>query len=141
MLSPRDSVSGRLGAASISVAYGRPSARSRRIWGPTGVLGDSVWRTGANAATQLWTSAPILIGGQELPAGTYVVTTVAIPGRYQLILSRENAEVLRVPLASRELPDRVEQFTILLEPTTERAGMLRLRWDTMELSAPVAYRP
>lgn len=141
VLSPRDSVSARIGDAVVAIGYGRPSARGRRIWGPNGVLGDTIWRTGANASTQLRTSAPMLIGGRELAAGTYVVTTVAIPGRYQLILSRENAEVLRVPLASRELPDRVEQFTILLEPTTERAGMLRLRWDTMELSAPVAHRP
>ena len=140
VLSPRDSVSARIGDASVSIGYGRPSARGRRIWGPAGVLGDSIWRTGANASTQLRTSAPLLIGGRELAAGTYVVTTLAIPGRYQLILSRGNAEVLRVPLTSRELSNRVEQFTILLEPTTERAGVLRLRWDTLELSVPVAQR-
>ena len=140
VLSPRDSASARIGDASITIAYGRPSARGRRIWGPTGVLGDSIWRTGANAATQLRTSAPMLIGGRELPAGTYVVTTLAIPGRYQLILSQNNAEVLRVALTSRELTQRVEQFTVLLEPTGDRSGVLRLRWDTMELSAPIALR-
>lgn len=137
VLSPRDSVSARIGDAVISIGYGRPSARGRRIWGPNGVLGDTIWRTGANASTQLTTTAPIVIGGRELAVGTYGVTTLAVPGRYQLILSRGNAEVFRAPLTPRELPTPVEQFTIVLEPTTERAGVLRLRWDTLELSVPM----
>lgn len=141
VLSPRDSVSARIGDALVSIGYGRPSARGRRIWGPNGVLGDTIWRTGANASTELTTSAPIVIGGRGLAAGTYVVTTLAIPGRYALILSRDNAEVLRIPLTSRELTETVEQFTVLLERAGERAGVLRLRWDTMELSVPVAQRP
>lgn len=139
-LSPRDSLSATIGGARVSIGYGRPSARGRRIWGPNGVLGDTIWRTGANASTRLTTTAPLMIGHAELPPGNYIVTTLAVPGRYHVILSRDTTEVIRVPLSSRTLDPPVEQFTIVLEPTTERAGVLRLRWDTLELSVPIRER-
>lgn len=137
-LSPRDSATARFGDAQVTIGYGRPSVRGRSIWGPDGVLGDTLWRTGANSSTTFTTTGPLMIGGRHLPAGRYVVTTLAIPGRYQLILSSETAEVLRAPLTARPLDSPVEQFTIRLEPTTERAGMLRLQWETLELSVPVS---
>lgn len=139
-LSPRDSLSTAIGSARVSIGYGRPSARGRRIWGPNGVLGDTIWRTGANASTRLITTAPLMIGHSELAPGNYVVTTLAVPGRYHLILSQNDAELVRVPLSSRPLDPPVEQFTMVLEPTTDRAGILRLRWDTLELSVPIRER-
>jgi hypothetical protein len=139
-LSPRDSLSATLGGAQISIGYGRPSARGRRIWGPNGVLGDTIWRTGANASTRITTTAPLMIGHAELAPGNYVVTTLAVPGRYHLILSQGDKEILRVPLSSRPLDPPVEQFTMVLEPTTDRAGVLRLRWDRLELSVPIRER-
>ena len=81
-----------------------------------------------------------MIGHAELPPGNYIVTTLAVPGRYHVILSRDTTEVIRVPLSSRTLDPPVEQFTIVLEPTTDRAGVLRLRWDTLELSVPIRER-
>ena len=139
-LSPRDSLSATIGSARVSIGYGRPSARGRRIWGPNGVLGDTIWRTGANVSTRLYTTAPLMIGNAELAPGNYVVTTLAMPGRYQLILSQGETEVVRVPLSSRTIDPPVEQFTMAIEPTTDRAGVLRLRWDTLELSVPIRER-
>ena len=135
-LSPRDSTVATVGGARLVVDYSRPSARGRSIWGSRGVLGDSIWRTGANAATRLITTAPITIGGRRLEAGTYVVTTLTIPGRYHLILSQGGNEVVRVPMQTVKLDPHVERFTILVEPTGDRAGTLRLRWADVELNAP-----
>lgn len=135
-LSPRDSVTATIGGVRVSVDYGRPAARGRRIWGADGVLGDTLWRTGANAPTRFTTSGATTIGGRSLPAGTYSLTTLAVPGRYQLIFNMRDTEVLRVPLAATPLDPRVERFTILIEPGGERAGTLRLRWDALELSVP-----
>jgi hypothetical protein len=134
-LSPPDSAIAEVGDARITVRYGRPSARGRAIWSERGVLGDTLWRTGANASTRLVTTAELSFGGRPLPAGTYVVTTLAIPGRYQLILSDGGREVLRVPLAMRVLPARVEQFTIRVEATGAGGGRIALQWDDRELIA------
>jgi hypothetical protein len=140
-LSPRDSAIATIGGARISVSYGRPAARGRRIWGATGVLGDTLWRTGANQSTQFSTSAAVTIGGQLLQAGQYMLMTLAVPGRYQLIFYSRDVEVLRVPLTARPLTPAVERFTILVEPTTDRGGMLRLQWDTQELFVPFSAAP
>jgi hypothetical protein len=69
--SPRDSVSRQINsAARISINYGSPSVRGRKIWGGL-VPYDTVWRTGANEATRFTTDKDIHVEGQVLPAGTY----------------------------------------------------------------------
>ena len=136
VLSPRDTTRATVGGARLWVDYGRPAARGRRIFGPNGVLGDTLWRTGANQATQLHTDAPISIGGQTLPPGTYGLMTLAIPGRYHLIIYEGGRERLRVPLEAAEIAPSVERFTIAIDVRGERAGLLRLLWDTVELSVP-----
>jgi hypothetical protein len=135
-LSPRDSAVATIGGVRVAVDYGRPAARGRTVWGPHGVLGDTLWRTGANASTKFITDGVISIGGRLLPAGTYSLMTLAVPGRYQLIFYQNDAEVWRAPLQAMPLDPRVERFTILIEPASSRTGTLRLRWDTLDLSVP-----
>jgi len=77
LLSPRDSVSGTVGGAQISINYGSPSVRKRKIWGGL-VPFNKIWRTGANPATTFQTSKVIKIEGKSLPAGKYSLFT--IPG-------------------------------------------------------------
>lgn len=146
-LSMRDTVRATIGSAELWVDYGRPLTRGRRVWGPNGVLNDTLWRTGANAATQFRTSVPVTIGGRQVPAGTYTLWTIAIPGRYQLIVNRQTGQwgtaydprqdLVRVPMQARAISPAVEQFTIAITPAGAGAGVLRLQWDTTELSVPI----
>jgi hypothetical protein len=145
-LSSRDTVNATVGSAQLWVDYGRPLTRGRKVFGANGVLGDTIWRTGANAATQFRTSVPIVMAGQTIPPGMYTLWTLAIPGRYQLIINRQTGQwgtaynaaqdLARVPLQATQLPTVVERFTIVVEPTAANAGVLRLRWDTTDLSVP-----
>jgi len=75
--SPRDSVSGVVNGATITINYGSPSVKGRKIWGGL-VPYNAVWRTGANEATRFTTTKDITIEGKTLPAGTYGF--FAIPG-------------------------------------------------------------
>ena len=146
-LSMRDTVRATIGGAELWVDYGRPLTRGRRVWGPTGVLNDTLWRTGANAATQFRTSAPITIGGRPVPPGTYTLWTIAVPGRYQLIVNRQTGQwgtaydpaqdLVRVPMQARSITPAMEQFTIAITSSGAGAGVLRLQWDTTELSVPI----
>ena len=146
-LSVRDTVRATVGSAELWVDYGRPLTRGRRVWGANGVLNDTLWRTGANAATQFRTSVPVTIGGQQVPAGTYTLWTIAVPGRYQLIVNRQTGQwgtaydpkqdLVRVPLQARSISPAVEQFTIAITPAGAGAAVLRLQWDTTELSVPI----
>ncbi|HEY8176951.1 MAG TPA: DUF2911 domain-containing protein [Gemmatimonadaceae bacterium] len=146
VLSPRDTVMRKVGSAQLWVDYSRPLARGRRVFGTNGVLGDTIWRTGANAATQFRTDVPLSIAGQTIPAGTYTLWTLAIPGRYQLIFNKQigqwgteyhaEQDLVRVPLQATPLPQPVDRFTIDVEPASGNAGVLKLRWDTTELAVP-----
>jgi len=65
-LSPRDTVRATVGTARLTIDYSRPSRRGRTLVGDL-LPYDEVWRTGANAATQLSTTAPIELGDIALP--------------------------------------------------------------------------
>ena len=79
-LSPRDSTSGVVHGAHISINYGAPSVRGRKIFG--GLLPfDKNWRAGANEATTFSTDKNITVGGKALPAGKY--SLFATPGEKQ----------------------------------------------------------
>lgn len=146
----RDTVRARVGAASIWIDYGRPMARGRAVFTHAGVLGDTLWRTGANAATQLRTDRELVIGGSTIPAGTYSLFTHAKGGVYHLIVNRQTGQwgteyrpaqdVARIPLTAAQLPDVVERFTIAVEPREGAAGTLALLWGTTRLSTPFTVR-
>ena len=145
-LSVRDTARAAIGAASLTVDYGRPLARGRKLLGD--VIGyDRVWRTGANEATQLTTSAPIRLAGLSLPAGTYTLWTVPRRDRVQLIVNRQTGqwgtEYSRAkdlgtgPMTSDSLTTPVERFTISIEPRGARGGMLAMEWGTFRWTAPI----
>src|SRR5579872_1285994 len=74
-LSVRDTTRAQIGKARFTIDYSRPLMRGRTLLGDV-IPYDRVWRTGANAATQFTTSAPISIGTLHLAAGTYTLWTV-----------------------------------------------------------------
>jgi hypothetical protein len=57
----------------VLVDYGRPSVRDRTVWGGTLVPFDSIWRTGANDATHLFTTRPLTFGAMTLAPGMYTL--------------------------------------------------------------------
>jgi hypothetical protein len=75
--SPRDSVSAKVAGATISINYGSPSVKGRKIFGGLEPYGK-LWRAGANQATVFTTDKDITIEGKKLPAGKY--TFFAMPG-------------------------------------------------------------
>lgn len=141
--SPRDSAEGTVGGAKVLVDYGRPSKRGRVIFSETGLAPyGQVWRTGANAATTLVTSAPLMVGETALPAGTYTLYTIPGPDRWQLVINGQTGQwgteydqskdVARVPMQVTALSAPVEQFEIAVENSA-----LVMRWDTVQASVPL----
>ena len=148
-LSVRDTARATIGAATISVDYGRPLARGRTLLGNV-ISYDRVWRTGANAATQFTTTAPITLVGLSLPAGTYTLWTVPRVSRVDLIVNRQTGQwgteygrahdLGTVPMKADSVDTPVEQFTISIEPTDERNGTLAMAWGTFRWTAPFVVR-
>ncbi len=68
--SPRENVTGKINTATISIDYGSPSVRGRKIWGAL-VPFDKIWSAGANEATTFETDKDLIVEGEKLPAGNY----------------------------------------------------------------------
>jgi Protein of unknown function (DUF2911) len=144
LLSPRDTVSARLGAATLMVDYSRPRKRGRDIFGGL-VPWNRVWRTGANAATQLVTDATIMADGWTIPPGRYTLWSIPGVSGATLIVNRRTGQwgteydpdydVARLRLSREPLSRPLEQFTIAIEPTGA-GGVLRLSWDTTAYTLP-----
>lgn len=144
-LSPRDTVRASLGGASVLVDYGRPAKRGRVIFGNV-VPWDSVWRTGANAATTLVTDKALDVGGTTVPAGTYTLFSLPSQSGWKLIISKRTkewgteydpmADLARIPMQASKLSSPVEQFTIRVEPQGD-GGVLHLMWDDTDAAVPV----
>lgn len=145
-LSVRDTVRARIGAATFTVDYGRPLARGRVLLGGV-VPYDRVWRTGANAATQLTTSAPVTLAGMRVPAGTYTLWTIPHARGAELIVNRQSGQwgtrynaahdLGRAPMTSETTAAPVEQFTISIDPGDGRHGMLVMAWGSFRWTAPI----
>jgi hypothetical protein len=146
-LSVRDTARATIGAATFSVDYGRPLARGRVLLGDV-VPFDEVWRTGANAATQFTTSAPITLAGLRVPAGTYTLWTVPREdGHAELIVNkqfgqwgteydaRRNLGRERVLVDTSSSP--VEMFTVSVVPAGARKGTLVIEWGSFRWTAPI----
>lgn len=89
--SPRDSVSGKIGAASIKIAYGSPAVRGRKIWGAL-VPYNKIWRTGANPVTTFQTSKNIIVEGKTLKAGKYSLFTIPGEKEWKVIFNSETGQ-------------------------------------------------
>jgi hypothetical protein len=145
-LSVRDTARATIGAATFSVDYGRPLARGRTLLGAV-ISYDRVWRTGANAATQFTTSAPIRLAGLSLPAGTYTLWTVPHVGRVDLIVNKQTGQwgteysraqdLGTVPMTWDSVATPVEKFTIAIEPGDDRHGTLVMAWGTFRWAVPL----
>ena len=90
--SPRDSVSGTAAGSTITINYGSPSVKGRKIWGELVPYGKP-WRAGANKATILTTDKDLTVEGHKLPAGKYsVFITPAEDGEWGVIFNSETGQ-------------------------------------------------
>lgn len=86
--SPDASLTQNFGESDITVTYGRPSARGRKIFGQL-VPFDSLWRTGANDCTVLNLRETVIIGGKKIPTGKYSLFSIPGSEEWTIILNRD----------------------------------------------------
>src|SRR5688572_29943922 len=90
-LSPKETVTGKVGGANATIVYSRPSARGRKIVGSLVPYGE-VWRTGANEATTITFDKAVKVEGKDLAAGTYALFTIPGENEWTIIFNKESQQ-------------------------------------------------
>jgi hypothetical protein len=128
-------VVGSIGGVELAIEFGRPKVKGRTIWGSV-VPWDRVWRTGADEATTITLSAPVLVEGQPLPAGTYGLFTVPGQAEWTVVFSKkpqqwgaftysEADDALRVKVKPAAA-EHVEELVFAIE-----GSKVVLRWEKL----------
>jgi hypothetical protein len=144
--SPKAAITQTVGTTTVTVNYCRPGVKGREIWGKLVPYGE-VWRTGANEATTISFSDPVMVEGQKLDAGTYALFTIPTTGDWTVIFNKQaeqwgaynykpEMDVLRVtvkPMAH----DPVEWMQFIFSGLSDTGATLELQWE--KLCVPVKF--
>jgi Protein of unknown function (DUF2911) len=137
------------GGKSITIDYSSPRAKGRKVYGGLVPFGQ-VWRTGANEATTLVTTADLNVGGTTVPAGSYTIFTVPNEDKWQLVISKKTGEwgtdypgasndLARVDMKVSKLPSPVEDFTISFDKAGNGAN-LNIDWESTRASVMISAK-
>ncbi|HTY87760.1 MAG TPA: DUF2911 domain-containing protein [Candidatus Acidoferrum sp.] len=158
-ISPHETITATVDGNKLTLVYGRPYTKDpktgepRKIWGGLVPYGK-VWRTGADEATLLTTEQPIVLGGTEIPAGTYSLFTLpAADGSAKLIINKktgqwgvgpgsydEKQDLGRVDLKKDTLDKTVDQFTMAIDSNPSGGGVLKMSWENTQYSVPFTVK-
>ncbi|MEX2478403.1 MAG: DUF2911 domain-containing protein [Gracilimonas sp.] len=133
----------------IKVVYGQPYRKDRTIFGDLEPWGE-VWRTGANEATEITLTRPVLMGDQAINAGTYALFTIPEPDSFTVILNHElgqwgafnynpERDYKRMKFPVNRLPIPVEAFTISFNEPQQSITSMSLRWDFIQVDIPIRF--
>lgn len=130
-----------VGGGTIDIHYSTPHMRGRKIMGGLVPYGQ-VWRTGANPATTLITSVPLVFGTLLVPAGTHTIYSLPSAGEWQLIINNETGQwgteykpemdLGRIPMKAKPMTAPQEVMSISFEHTTANSTELHVRWETTD---------
>ena len=139
--SPASSVMQVVGLTEVSIEYSSPGVKGRKIWGGLVPYGE-VWRTGANASTEISFSTDVKINGQDLVAGTYSLFTLPTESEWGVMFNsrteiagtdyKAEADVLKVQVKPEAGPFR-ERMTFLIENNTSDTAGIVLHWEKLRL--------
>jgi hypothetical protein len=125
-----------IGTTRVEITYSRPVARGRELFGAL-VPWGRIWNPGADTATAIIASGPILVNGSRLPAGAYSIWVIPGEREWTFIFSRahpvwhvpyrDGQEALRV----RAVPERgahMETLAFYFPVVDGLTAVLRLHW-------------
>lgn len=141
--SPHVGVKGTVAGANISIRYGSPYVKGRKIWGGLEPYGK-VYRAGADSATTFTTDKAITVEGKPLPAGKYSFFVIPVEkGKWTVIFNKtaeqwgayqykEAQDQLRVMVTPKE-----HAMTESLTYVITKDGF-SMNWD--KISIPVSIK-
>ena len=128
----------------IKVTYSRPQLKGREL--SSLAQPGSVWRTGANEATELTLYTDMKLGGTTVKAGTYTFYTIPGESEWTAIISsdlnvwgsysyNEANDVARITVPVTMAKESLEAFSIAFEESEKGVDMY-LGWGTTRVKVP-----
>ena len=147
VLSPPAKAEVKLPSAEITIDYGAPSVRGRKIFGGQVPYGE-VWRTGANPATSFKTTGALKIGDLDVPAGSYTLYTLPTASGWKLIINKQTGQwgteydqkrdLGRTAMMVGKTSAPVELMKIDFEKTSGSSTELHVIWADTDASVKVS---
>jgi hypothetical protein len=146
--SPAATATGTLkSGTNITIKYSSPSVRDRKIWGGL-VPFDSIWRAGANDATQIEFDKAVKIDGQPLAVGKYTIYMVPTSEKCIVIFSSQTGQpgmnhdgsstldLTKVVLRGLAGTKKSKEFKEALIYSINKKGMV-LSWENLDIILPI----
>jgi hypothetical protein len=145
-VSPKAVITQTVGTTTVTVTYCRPGVKGREIWGKLVPYGEP-WRAGANEATTVAFSDPVMVEGQKLDAGTYAFFAIPTAGDWTVIFNKQfeqwgtyeykpEMDILRVTVKPVAIAP-VEWMQFLFADLSDTGATLMLQWE--KLCVPVKF--
>jgi len=128
----------------IKIIYSRPQLKERSLdkLAPNG----TIWRTGANEATELVLYQDFNIGDTQVNAGTYTLSTIPGEKEWTIIINsdlntwgayfyNEANDVVRISVPATMGDTSIEAFSIAFTEAENGVDM-HLAWDTVRVVVP-----
>lgn len=131
-------VSQQLAGTRIEIAYHRPVARGRALFGAL-VPWGRIWTPSADSAARLTLSGPVELNGTRVPAGRYALWMIPDSTAWTVIVSAQaDAFHLRYPqgqdvvrvTATPERGEHVETLLFAFPMADADSATLQMRWGT-----------
>lgn len=133
----------------IKTDYSSPRLRGRRMIGEHDPY-NKPWRMGANEATTFVTDTNLVVGGKDIPAGSYTLFAVPNPDKWVLIISKKTGEwgipypgaasdLARVDMQVSPLTSKLENFTISYVASGNKCTM-NVDWDMTRASVDISEK-
>jgi DUF2911 family protein len=128
----------------VSVDYGRPSLRGRKVEEMLSQVGaGEVWRLGADQSTTFVTSGELSFGDVKVPQGTYSLwAQKQADNSWKLVFNKQHGQwgtqhdasqdFAAVPLTESKADGPAEQVTIGLAKA-DKGGAITILWGDMKL--------
>jgi hypothetical protein len=140
--SPASTATGKAGDATVTINYGAPSVKGRKIWGELVPFGK-VWRTGANDATTFEIDTDVKIEGQALAKGKYALFTIPEENEWTIIFNKnpkqwgsysykQEEDVLRVKVKAGKSSTFNEKLAYEVS-----GNKVFIRWENAEVAFKV----
>ena len=138
----------------ITIEYSRPNINDPKTHQPRVVWGELVpwgaeWRMGANEATTFVTDTDLEVGGTKVPAGSYTLDLLPQQnGPWKLIINKTTgnwgipypgaaSDLARIDMQTSKTGNKVQQFTMTLEPPKGKTTKLNREWENTRASVSI----